>query len=149
MAAVRTTLGVDMFSPGRSWRGRSVAIGVTCVLLASACSRGTSHKAQHTGGRQNLSAGTSGQTPTGDTSAPAGAGGASVAQGDAGSSAAGAGGTGKAGGTSNGASGRTEPGGGTATGGGNGTVPPVPYTPPIGVTKDKITISAIAGFTGQ
>src|SRR3989442_14014818 len=103
MAAVRTTLGVDMFSPGRSWRGRSVAIAVTCVLLASACSRGTSHKAQHTGGRQNVSAGTSGQTPTGDTSAPAGAGGASVAQGDAGSSAAGAGagGTGTAGGTSN------------------------------------------------
>jgi ABC-type branched-subunit amino acid transport system substrate-binding protein len=28
-------------------------------------------------------------------------------------------------------------------------VPPVPYTPPIGVTKDKLTISAIAGFTGQ
>src|SRR5947199_10117163 len=111
MAAVRTTLGVDMFSPGRSWRGRSMAIGVTCVLLASACSRGTSHKAQHTGGRQNLSAETSGQTPTGDTSAPAGAAGASVAHGDAGSSDAGAGRNGKGGGTRYGASGRMGTGG--------------------------------------
>jgi branched-chain amino acid transport system substrate-binding protein len=122
-----------------------MAVGVTCLLVASACSRGTSHKAQRKSGGQNVSAGTSGEAATTETTS---ADAASGAPGGTTGAAGGASGSGPAGGAAGkGSSGGSASGGGAATRG--GTTPPLPYAPPIGVTKDKLTISAIAGFTGQ
>src|SRR5438309_7914649 len=101
-----------MVSPERSWRHRGVAVGVTCVLLASACSRGTSHKAQRTTGRQNVSAGTSDQTSTGETTSAEGATASGAPGGEAGSA------TGAAGGSAGAARGGARTGGAGASGGG-------------------------------
>jgi ABC-type branched-subunit amino acid transport system substrate-binding protein len=115
-----------------------------CVLLASACSSGSSHRASRS--KTNVSAGTAGQeTTTSITEVSA----ANAPADGATSSGGGGAGTPRSGGSSTGGgSGGGQTGPGTTPGGPGGAVPG-PYTPPVGITKDKINISAIAGFSGS